>query len=92
MNALVTSVPPESDPRRTVSDTDSYTQSHVASGSGEPVTRIDFSAERSMLTLGTTPARCIMASTPAPVPKNVAPLRAASSRDFSGPPYTGEPS
>lgn len=53
---------------------------------------MDFNEEKSMLTLGTTPARCTMLSTPAPAPKNVARLRATSSNDFCGPPNVGEPS
>ena len=86
------SVPPESDPSRTSSETDSYTQSQVVSGSGEPVTRMDFKAEKPWWTLGTTPDRSIMVRTPAPVPKNVALFLATSSKDFCGLPKVGAPS
>ncbi len=45
-----------------------------------------------MRTFGTTPARCTMLKMPAPAPKNVARCRATSSKDFSGPPWVGDPS
>ena len=68
-----TSVPPDSEPRRTVGLTASYTQRNPSTGSGAPVDPTPRSAERSATSFGTNPSLRHCRRKGALVPKYVMP-------------------
>src|SRR5690625_70521 len=85
------SVPPESEPSRTVGLTCSCTQRHVDAGRGAAVDKTDFSPLKSHRCLGESPERSTSMRYGAPTANRVAPVLAMTSNCRSGAFTVGEP-